>query len=216
MANIRDLTGLRFDRLEVLCLASQDKYYNLYWLCKCDCGTEKVIGGSGLKSGATKSCGCLNKELSRKRKVNLTHGYSNKERLYWTWKGMKARCYNTNNTRYQHYGGKGVIVCDAWRYDYQNFRRWALDNYYEDDLTIDRIDNNGDYCPENCRWATSKEQANNQSRNRILKYKDKTMTMSQWADYLDITYGTMNSRIQRKWSMERIVNTPIRKRLVVN
>lgn len=140
-----------------------------------------------------------------------THGYAHKEALYETWKNMKRRCYDSTNKRAKFYSEKGVIVCEEWRNDYSAFRSWALANGYKEGLTIDRIDNDGNYCPENCRWATAKMQANNQSRNRMLTYNGETLTMSEWADKLNITYGTINHRVQRGWSMERIVNTPQRR-----
>ena len=141
------------------------------------------------------------------------HGYAHKERLYETWKNMKRRCYDPTNKRAKFYSEKGVRVCDEWLDDYSAFREWAMANGYNDNLTLDRIDNDGDYCPANCRWATAKIQANNQSRNRLLTYMGETLTMSEWADKLGITYGTINHRVQRGWSMERIVNTPQRRLL---
>jgi len=212
---IRDLTGQRFGRLKVLKLEKKDKHYNLFWLCECDCGNKKVIRGSGLKANLTKSCGCLSVELSTKRlnEATKTHGFANKERLYEIWKNMKRRCYDKTNKRYENYGGKGVSVCEEWKNDYLVFRKWAFSKGYNENLTIDRIDVNGDYEPSNCKWSTLAEQMNNQTKNRFLTYRGKTMTMSQWADYLGLTYGAINHRVQRNWSMERIVNTPMRKRL---
>ena len=142
-----------------------------------------------------------------------THGYAHKEALYETWKNMKRRCYDPTNKRAKFYLEKGVTVCDEWRNDYSAFRNWALKNGYKKGLTIDRINNDGNYCPENCRWATAKIQANNQSRNRLLTYNGETLTMSEWADKLGITYGTINHRVQRGWPMTRIVNTPQRRHM---
>lgn len=204
--------GQKYNRLTLIRFERKNKYHHSFWLCKCDCGTEKIVNVSQVKSGAIKSCGCLNKELSRKRLMESTqtHGYANKERLYDIWKNMKRRCYDKSNKRYENYGGKGVIVCDEWKNDYLSFRKWAYANGYNDELTIDRIDVNGNYEPSNCKWSSWKEQMNNQTRNRFLAYKGKTMTMSQWAELLGLTYGAMNHRVQRGWSMERIVNTPLR------
>ena len=211
MSKVNDLTGRTFGRLKVLKRDKQDKYYNIFWLCECQCGVKSNTGFR-FKSGATQSCGCLNRELSGKRIGNLsrTHGYANKERLYEIWKNMKYRCYNENDNRFKHYGGKGVKVCNEWKDDYLSFRNWSMTSGYNDNLSIDRINNDGDYKPSNCRWVDNKTQANNQSRNRILTYKGKSKTMSEWADYLGLTYGAMNHRVQRNWSMERIVNTPMR------
>lgn len=144
------------------------------------------------------------------RHDNTKHGYAHKEPLYGVWKSMKARCYNPANNRAQFYLGKGIVVCDEWRNDYEVFRKWAYENGYRKGLSIDRINNDGNYEPSNCRWATARMQTNNQSRNRMLTYNGETFTMSEWAEKLNISYGTINHRVQRGWSMERIVNTPQR------
>lgn len=121
---------------------------------------------------------------------------------------MRRRCYDPNNKRYAQYGGRGIRICSEWD-DYAAFRSWAIANGYSDELTIDRVDVDGNYCPENCRWATPKEQANNVTRNRVIDYNGKSMTMSEWASELGISYGTMNHRIQRNWDMGRIIsNSP--------
>jgi len=202
--------GQKYNRLTLLKLVEKDKYYNALWLCKCDCGTEKVVRVASVRNGMIQSCGCLNSELTKARKPGKTHGFANKERLYEIWKNAKRRCYDKNNKRYEFYGGKGVAVCEEWKNDYLKFRDWAMSNGYQELLSIDRIDNDGNYEPGNCRWATVEEQMNNQSRNRMLTYEGKTKTMSQWAKKLDITYGAINHRVQRDWSMERIANTPAR------
>lgn len=116
---------------------------------------------------------------------------------------MRQRCNNPNNPNYPNYGGKGVRICDEWN-DYQSFRNWAEANGYNDSLSIDRIDPNGSYCPENCRWADDKVQMNNQTRNRKICYKGKTKTMAQWADLFGLSYSAMQHRIERGWSMDRI------------
>lgn len=169
------------------------------WVCRCDCGKIKTIPGCSLRSGHTKSCGCL----------MVKHGKSHKERLYETWKNMRRRCYDKSNKRYANYGGKGIRICDDWN-EYSNFRKWALENGYSENLTIDRIDVNGNYCPENCRWADSLVQANNTTRNRYIEYNEKTQSMADWAREFGIKYYTMNSRIQHGWSMDKIKNTPER------
>lgn len=202
MGRFHDLTGQRFGRLSVIGRA-EDKATGskpkVMWRCRCDCGKETIVWSSSLIQGTTVSCGC------RKTK----HGYANKERLYQTWKNMRRRCYDQSNKRYAQYGGRGITICPEWD-DYAVFRFWAMSNGYRDDLSIDRIDVDGNYCPENCRWATTTEQMNNMTRNRILSFGGKSMTMSEWAKDLGISYGTMNHRVQRGWSMERISDTPER------
>lgn len=208
MVKANDPIGQRFGRLTVLRYDHSNKYNVRYFLCRCDCGNEKVVQRSALMSGATKSCGCLNEELKHRRKTNFKHGYCHKERLYETWKNMKRRCCDPNNKRYALYGGRGIKVCNEWLNDYMAFRNWAMANGYADNLSIDRIDNDKGYFPENCRWATTKVQENNMSRNHLLAYNGQTHTISEWAEILGMSYDTVNHRIDRKWPMERIVSTP--------
>lgn len=133
------------------------------------------------------------------------HGKSN-ERIFWIWRDIKLRCYNQNTNGYSRYGGRGITVCEEWLGEHgaENFINWALQNGYTDNLTIDRIDTNGNYEPSNCRWVTKKEQANNRRSNRILEYKGKKQTMKQWADELGINYSTLKMRITKyHWSIEK-------------
>lgn len=203
MGKFHDLTGQRFGKLSVIERAADKTTGSkpkVMWWCHCDCGKEVIVCASSLSQGTTVSCGCKKKK----------HGYAHKERLYETWKNMRRRCYDPNNKRYAQYGGRGITICLEWN-DYAVFRQWAMSNGYHDDLTIDRIDVNGNYCPENCRWATLDEQMNNMTKNRMISYHGETMSMSKWAKRFGISYGTMNHRIQRGWTMERIEATPERK-----
>lgn len=204
MPTFKDLTGQRFGRLTVIERAPSRTTGSkpvTMWRCRCDCGKITTVSSGSLERKTTVSCGC------KKRK----HGFSHKERLYETWKNMRRRCSDPTNKRWEQYGGKGIKVCAEWS-DYAAFRAWAMANGYADNLTIDRIDVNGDYCPENCRWATAKEQMNNMTKNRHLTYDGKTMTMAQWANALGVTYSTVLHRVQRGWSVERIVSQPARVR----
>ncbi len=206
MAQALDLVGRTFGRLTVVQRGENDRFGKTRWLCRCECGNEKVINSRTLMSGDTQSCGCLRAEMLKN--IATTHGGS-ASRLYNTWEGMKSRCYYPKNQRFARYGGRGITVCEEWHNSFEAFRDWALSSGYRDDLTIDRIDVNGNYEPANCRWATNDEQMSNTSRNTILSYKGQTKTVSQWAEAVGISYTTIISRITTLgWSAEKALSTP--------
>ena len=156
MGNAKDLTGLRYGRLVAIERAPNSKSGRTVWKCRCDCGNEKCVLETALQQGLTKSCGCLRPGLRNTR-------------LYSIWSHMKQRCENPNSNRFCYYGARGIVVCSEWKDDFLAFYQWAMNNGYDDALSIDRIDTNGNYEPSNCRWAT----ATMQNRNRRPTQKRK-------------------------------------------
>lgn len=183
------------------------------WRCVCDCGNEKVIRASDLRSGRINSCGCLRREVTSMRARNhglSTDAYGNKPRLYRIWKQMRQRCLNPNDTAYPRYGGRGVTICPEWS-DYKSFHDWAVANGYEDRLSIDRRDNDGDYNPTNCRWADNYQQGRNKRNNLCVTHQEETRTVAEWADILGIPMRTLKSRLRLGWSVEDALSTPTRR-----
>jgi hypothetical protein len=196
-----DITGNRYGKLTVLkYVETIDK--KAYWECICDCGETTIVQGARLKTGETKSCGCWKHEARAKHHLC-------EHRIYSIWKGMKRRCKDVNLGDYAYYGGKGIKVCDEWINNVQAFYNWAIANGYSDELTIDRIDNSKGYEPSNCRWATTKQQAFNTTRNRYVTYRGETKTITEWAMELGFTYGLIRKRLSNGWSVEKALETPI-------
>lgn len=211
MGRLQDLTGQTFGRLTVV-ERTENKGKDAAWLCRCQCGKEISVTGHHLKTGHTKSCGCYKTQLIIEQgRKNATHGMK-KTRLYKIWSSMKVRCSDPNVENYPAYGGRGINVCEEWRSSFESFRDWAFANGYNNKLTIDRIDVNGNYEPSNCRWATIKEQSNNKRTNRLISYKGKTQTLTQWADEIGFLPSTLSERIRTGWSIEKALTTPVQKR----
>ena len=216
MGKLRDLHGLRFGKLLVV---ERDYSVNKgrpYWKCECDCGNTLSVLSGKLLSGNTKSCGCTRKsKLAERNKQSKIHGAKSDgktERLYSIWCSMKRRFHSTDSEAYHYYGGKGIVVCKEWNDDYSAFKDWAISNGYKDNLTIDRIDSNGNYCPDNCRWATKMVQANNRTNNCTVEYNGEQLTIAQLARETGVPYRTIYYRLKANWGVQRAVEQPSRRK----
>lgn len=204
-----DLSGKRFGKLTAIKIAGMTQNRKTMWLCKCDCGNLcKVIRGH-LLNGHTKSCGCIKTE---KAKVMFTkHGKCN-SKLYHVWASMKQRCCDSGCKSYKNYGGRGIKLCKEWL-DFQTFYDWAMLTGYRNGLTIDRIDNNGNYEPSNCRWVTVKVQNENKRSNIFITYKNQTKTLNEWSEDIGIPYKTLWNRVQTlRWNVYEALEKPSRGR----
>lgn len=193
-----DMMGKRIGYLTVIKEAESQNGL-ARWLCKCDCGNEKIIAGAHLREGRISSCGCMHYKYG--------HGKTN-TKLYNVWRTMKTRCGLKTSEKYERYGGRGIKVCDEWKKDFSSFYKWAINNGYRDGLTIDRIDNNKGYSPKNCRWVTALEQANNTSKNKIIEYKGEKTTVAQMARKYGLNPIMFRKRLKRGWSAEQAIETP--------
>lgn len=199
-----DLTGNRYGRLTVV---GRDKGRKLtYWRCRCDCGEMVSVRGDHLKEGRVQSCGCYQAET--RSSAHTTHGDS-RSRLYHIYCTMLARCNNRNSYSYTRYGGRGITVCEEWRESYPAFRKWSMDNGYDESKSIDRIDNNAGYFPTNCRWVDAVTQANNKSNNRAVTANGTTKTIAEWSRETGISQALIRARIERLgWSEQAAVTVP--------
>lgn len=203
---IIDVTGQKFGRLTALYRAKTEPGKKIKWVCKCDCGNVTIVDSYKLRHGISKSCGCYMRETSRKtiRRISITHGKTH-TRLHVIWTSMKGRCYSEHYDSYYNYGGRGIKVCDEWLDDFMNFYNWAMANGYNDTLTIDRIDNDLGYSPENCRWVTTKEQARNRRTCVYLTVDGETKTVAEWAEITNQPDGRLRARMRQGWNDEEVV-----------
>lgn len=204
--NFKDLTGQRFTRLLVLSYSHTNQNQNSVWNCLCDCGTECKVIGKRLLRGAVMSCGCMKRE--RMATGNTTHNlrYHPMAGSYYQ---MITRCTNPNSKSYHNYGGRGIIVCDRWRHSLANFIADMGDR--PEGATLDRIDNDGPYSPENCRWATIDEQARNKRCNHLITYNGETLIIRDWELRIGLPPGTLRRRIDESgWSIDRAMTIPIK------
>lgn len=207
------LIGKKFGRLTVVDNAGKSKYGARLWLCRCECGNEVVVQTAQLNNGRKISCGCLLKENAKKivhlaHEANRKYKISSASRLYTCWQNMITRCTNNKDRYFKDYGGRGIKVCNEWQ-DFDNFAEWAMTNGYNNSLTIDRIDVNGNYEPINCKWATAKEQANNTRKTKYFEHNGEQKTLSQLADEYSINYKLLYERVViEHWDLERALTTP--------
>ena len=193
----RDLTGQRFGRLIVISLIDCEAGANIptKWLCKCDCGNEIEVTGSNIKSGNTTSCGCKQKEIAKK--IHYKHGETG-TRLFVIWVHMKQRCFNPNDKAYKYYGERGIKVCEEWANNFKTFSDWAISNGYSDELTIDRINVNGNYEPSNCQWITIQEQQRNKRDNTKVLFNGYCRTVGEWAKEFNCSPSTVYKEILKR------------------
>lgn len=198
-----DLTGQRFGRLAVSALYGSDKNGNAKWVCRCDCGNERIVYAQSLKAAATTSCGCFAKEVVSA--ANIKHGMSGTNE-YKAWHMMVQRCTNPKNHKWARYGGRGITVCERWL---------SFENFREDmgprtpGLTVDRRDNDGNYEPGNCRWATPMEQGNNRGNHRHVQVGGERLTATQASRRLGPNKHTVSRRLRDGWTVERAVSQPL-------
>lgn len=214
MSKHKDLTAQRFGRLTVIKRGENDSAGRATWACLCDCGQSKSgVKSAGLLRGETRSCGCLGRETRRQNGIKVgqaqVHSFSKSAMLreYRCWESMIARCHNPKANGFHRYGGRGIAVCDAWRASFEQFARDMGPR--PPGHSIERIDNDGPYNPSNCRWATRTEQANNRRTSRLLTANGKTRTIADWARETGLSWHTLYHRVDRGWSADAAVNTPL-------
>jgi hypothetical protein len=206
----RNEVGQRFGRLVVLGLVGRSKAGVLLWLCQCDCGNTSTVQISSVRYGKSKSCGCLGREITSKRSTK--HGFRG-TRIYRIWAGIKSRCLNPNEPGYQkYYGVRGISICDEWRDSFEAFRDHVmqLPHYDEKGYSLDRVDNDGDYEPDNVRWATLTEQSRNNRGNHLLTFAGKTQCLTAWAIEVGLNPNMVFQRIKAGWSVDRALTSPSR------
>lgn len=206
MGTLIDLTGKKFGRYSVIRKDVKNKFNRWMWWCKCNCGTEKAVDGQHLRTGEASSCGCFNADQKRQICIdrNTTHGMR-KTRIYSIWMDMRTRCNNPKYAKYHRYGGNGIKICERWS-DFELFVQ-DMGEPPNNKYSLDRIDYNADYTPENCRWATQKTQQNNRSTNRIIEYKGMQKTLQEWSRITGIPRKTISNRLDRfGWNVMSALN----------
>lgn len=205
-----DMTGIKYGRLTALKRVENSKH-NTMWLFRCECGNEIVTTGYAVRSGHTTSCGCFLSETTASLKYS--HGMA-RTRIYKIYQKIKGRCYKETDKAYAKYGGRGIGICEAWLGDngFENFFEWSIQNGYADELSIDRIDVNGNYEPSNCRWVDAVVQANNRRNNRRITCEGQTKTMAEWSKITGVSSATICTRLNNGWSIKEALYTPTKRK----
>lgn len=210
MSALKDLTGQKFGRLTVVHRGNSHRLpcgqVQTMWICMCDCGNLTTVNTGNLRTGKVVSCGCYNKEKSH---ISYPKHGKSRDRIYGIWAGIKKRCNLSSNPSYQYYGGRGITICDEWNSNFTLFYEWAIAHGYQDGLSIDRINQDGNYEPNNCRWVSMKKQENNRRNNILLTFEGETHTLSEWAEIKGIKYTTLNHRIKNGWTVERALTEKV-------
>lgn len=203
----QDIAGQRFASLVVVARAENNADGRATWLCRCDCGNETTVLGKSLRSGMTRSCGCLRAAVARKNKERNTKHGGSKSRTYASWSAMRERCLNPAVKEYPRYGGRGITICESWS-DFANFL--ADMGERPAGKTLDRRDTQGNYTPDNCRWATPMEQGRNRTTNRVIEHKGESRCLAEWAQITGMGFGTLKGRLDLGWPIEKALSTPVR------
>lgn len=205
-------SGTKFGRLTVVGPAEKDEWGAVRWTCRCECGTPVVVKGTGLRRGNPKSCGCLNQDVTMGRSIRHGETRRGARSPEWSaWSSMIYRCHYPLNRSYPNYGGRGIVVCDRWRELFENFLE-DMGRRPSPHHSLDRIDNDGPYSPENCRWSDNKAQHRNKRINTILEYAGKRMTLAAWAECTGIPSSVISHRILGSWTVERALTTPVHRK----
>lgn len=209
MSKGKDLTGLIFGNLTVIEFAGTRKTHK-QWLCDCKCGNQTIVFQTNLLKGNTTSCGCLSSrnQAHKLKDINTKHGQS-QTKLYHVYYAMLDRCFNVDSKAYEHYGNRGISMCENWKSSFEHFYEWAVNNGYREGLTLDRINNNDDYKPSNCQWITQAEQSLNKRTTLYATINGETKTLKEWSDISGVKYKTLRARyVDYGWTGEKLLSKP--------
>ncbi|PTE79287.1 hypothetical protein [Staphylococcus gallinarum] len=207
MGIVKDMVGYRFNGCKVLKRNGVNKDNRAIWVCVCKCGNIFQATGKSIRNGHVKSCGCYRKKVTGKQgRKNKTHGDTN-TRLYNIYRGMKQRCYYTNAQNYEKYGDKGIKICEEWLEDFSNFKRWSLKNGYGENLSIDRIDNNGNYEPDNCRWVDAKTQTRNRSITKRAIFQGELLTLGEISEITGMSFSKVHYMYKQGMNFDEVKRT---------